>query len=151
MKKNNLILLATFFSLGVNANTQFFNQQEKSYKTITSLQNELRELELQEQIQQLELKIKNNQALLNPPPAPVASPVPAPAKKRPVATKPVPSFSPNQIKVLYLIGADTVRSAVVSFKGENHTLRDGSTFHGWRVQVKDKNVVFSRGNNNITL
>ncbi len=149
MKKNHLILLIAFFSVGVNANTQFFNQQEKSYKTITSLQNELRELELQEQIQQLELKIKNNQALLNPPP-PVARPVPA--KTRPsVANKPVPSFMPNQVKVLYLIGAGAGRSAVVSHKGESHTLRDGTTFHGWRVQVKDKNVVFSRGNNNITL
>ena len=144
MRKNiKLIFFVLSFSTVVNAD--YVNEQEKSYKNINHLENQLKELQLREQIQQIEIKIKNNEQLLNPPPPP--PPPKVVPKQRPRGN----TFSPSQVKLLYLIGSGMDRAAVISYRGENHRVNNGTKFRGWTVRIQEKTVVFNRGSQNITL
>lgn len=153
MKK--IICLFVVFLQPMIVRADYIEQNEKIFTSISRLEDKLKELELKQKIQKIELEIKENaEALMDKPKIEekviVKSPVIQPSK--PVRRTPAkPAFKPEDVQLLYLIGSGMNRNAVVFYKSNNSTLRNNTLFNGWRVQIRQNEVALVRGDRRVTL
>ncbi len=137
----------------VIVHADYIEENERIFKAISSLEDQLKELELKQKIQKIELEIKENELLLsNKMSKPVTQQIaakPSPIK-RPV-TRPRNIFEPNDVKLLYLVGSGLNRNAVVNYKSSNNTLKNNSLFNGWRVSIVENEVALVRGDKRVAL
>lgn len=152
MKKVVCFSFALLLPTVVNAD--YIAENEKIFRAISMLEEQLKELELKQKIQKIELEIKEDAMALNAknvpkPVAPVVKVNTQPIKKPPVRSANV--FEPNDVELLYLVGSGLNRSAIVSYKSSNNTLRNNSVFHGWRVSILNNDVALIRGDKRVAL
>lgn len=153
MKK--IICLFVVFLQPMIVRADYIEQNEKIFTSISRLEDKLKELELKQKIQKIELEIKENAESLMAKPkieekVIVKSPVIQPNK--PVRRTPTkPAFKPEDVQLLYLIGSGMNRNAVVFYKSNNSTLRNNTLFNGWRVQIRQNEVALVRGDRRVTL
>lgn len=149
MKK--VICFSFVLLLPMMVNADYIAENERIFRAISTLEEQLKELELKQKIQKIENEIIEETIALNakkapPPPVIVSTP---PVEKPP--TRSVNVFEPSDVKLLYLVGTGSNRSAVVSYKSSNSTLKDNTTFYGWRVSIHDNDVALIRGDRRVTL
>lgn len=134
MKYIIYIVITVLFSSFTFADA--LEEYEHQHEQINRLKGQLEQLELQSKIQEVQLSIKKVNQELSAKPAPPPS-----AANRQALIQ----FSPETANVLYILGSGNKRKVVFSFRGENYSIDSGGKFEGWSVQVKDKNVIFSKG------
>lgn len=152
MKKVVCFSFALLLPTMVNAD--YIAENEKIFRAISMLEEQLKELELKQKIQKIELEIKEDAIALNAknvpkPVTPVVKVNTQPVKKLPVRS--VNVFKPEDVELLYLVGSGLNRSAIVSYKSLNNTLRNNSVFHGWRVSILNNDVALIRGDKRVAL
>ncbi len=152
MKK--VICFSFVLLLPMMVRADYIRENEEIFRAISMLEEQLKKLELEQKIQRIELEIKEDTMALNakkaPPPVPPAVQVNVqPVKKAPARS--ISVFEPKDVELLYLVGSGLNRSAVVSYKSSNNTLKNNSLFHGWRVSILDNDVALIRGDRRVTL
>lgn len=132
-----------------NVYANLLEQQEESFKKISQLESKLRELELQKQIQELEIEILKNHEILTPKPKPKPTMAAPPVtKKRPVVNKAM--FNPEILQLNYIIGTGDNRIAIFNRGEKSYSFNNNSNFLGWRISIRNNNVIFTKGNERIT-
>lgn len=60
-------------------------------------------------------------------------------------------FDPKLVKLLYLVGNNEEKTAVLSYKNKTQNVKDGGYYYGWRLKINNRNVVISKGSNAVAL
>ncbi|KXF80795.1 hypothetical protein [Enterovibrio coralii] len=142
-------LLLLSFSLQAQANE--YNSYEKELKNIESLKVKLEQLELQKQIQQVRIELKEGGEKLKPTPKVTVPTVDQPKAHVQVEIKKEKRFNPELVELLYVFGNGEKVEAVLSYEGRTANVKNGDNYHGWRVNIKNRTVFLGNKGNTVEL
>lgn len=142
------LFLSILFSLSVfSIHASDLSEYEKHYKELNKLRGQLEKLELQKKISDIKREISEAKGAERAARLQASS-----SPESPSSAASVRGFNPIGHTLKYIIGTGKNSKAVMqSGMGDTKTFLQGQSYNGWRLSIKGRKAIFTKGKETIEL